>query len=63
MPSFALVAVGLTADTLKKFFNAALVTAKLTDTSIDGEPIIDATLGIAPPPEPLSRRHGCCAVY
>ena len=36
---------GLTADLLKQFFNAALVSANLHDASMkEGEPVIDATL-------------------
>ena len=37
--------VGLTSDMLKQFFNAALVSATLHDTSIEGEPVQDAMLG------------------
>ena len=38
--------VGLTADVLKQFFNAALVSASLHDAGIDGgEPIVDCNLG------------------
>lgn len=38
--------VGLTAEMLKQFFNAALVSATLHDPSLpDGEPVLDAMLG------------------
>ena len=38
--------MGLTADVLKQFFNAALVSASLHDAGIDGgEPIVDCNLG------------------
>lgn len=37
--------VGLTAEMLKQFFNAALVSATLHDTSQEGDPVADAMLG------------------
>jgi len=37
--------VGLTASKLKQFFNAALVSANLHDTSKPGEPVLDCMLG------------------
>jgi len=37
--------VGLTGEMLKSFFNAALVSANLHDTSKEGDPAIDAMLG------------------
>ena len=53
------IGVGLTPEMLKQFFNAALVSANLHDTSkSDGEPVIDAMLGSEgqpPPSPPLSR--------
>lgn len=39
------IGVGLTADMLKQFFNAALVSAALHDTSMPGDPVMDAMLG------------------
>ena len=37
--------VGLTGEMLKQFFNAALVSANLHDTSKEGDPVMDAMLG------------------
>ena len=37
--------VGLTADMLKQFFNAAIVSASLHDTSMEGDPVNDSMLG------------------
>ena len=37
--------VGLTAEMLRQFFNAALVSANLHDGSKEGEPVYDAVLG------------------
>lgn len=37
--------VGLTGEMLKQFFNAALVSANLHDTSKEGDPAVDAMLG------------------
>lgn len=37
--------VGLTAEMLKQFFNAALVSASLHDTSKEGDPVLDSMLG------------------
>merc|ERR1719453_2397464 len=39
------VGVGLTAEMLKQFFNAAMVSASLHDTSMAGDPVMDAMLG------------------
>ena len=35
------IGVGLTGDMLKQFFNLALTSAGLHDTSLDGDPVID----------------------
>ena len=55
------IGVGLTTDMLKQFFNAALVSANLHDTSKDtSEPVIDAMLGTeskVAPPAPLAATH------
>ena len=37
--------VGLTPEMLKQFFNAACVSAKLNDPSVEGEPAIDSMIG------------------
>ena len=37
--------MGLTAEMLKQFFNAALVSASLHDTSKEGDPVLDSMLG------------------
>ena len=37
--------VGLDAQMLKQFFNAALVSASLHDTSKEGDPVLDSMLG------------------